>query len=58
MLRPAVTRPRLQKRIGDCAKTCTVKSRSASSRPDAYQLANDRSWRKAVVWSDQLAGCF
>lgn len=45
--RPAVILPRLQLGIEDCAKTCTVKSksRSASSRPEAYQLANDRSWR-------------
>jgi hypothetical protein len=42
--RPAVILPR-QRGIEDCAKTSTVKgkSRSASSRPDAYQLANDRS---------------
>jgi hypothetical protein len=49
--RPAVILPRLQQGIEDCAKTCTVKSksRSANSRPEAYQLANDRSWRKAAI---------
>jgi hypothetical protein len=49
--RPAVILPRRQQGIEDCAKTCTVKSksRSASSRPEAYQLANDRSWCKVDV---------
>ena len=56
--RPAVILPQLQQGIEDCAKTCTVKSksRSASSRPEeAYQLANDRSWRKAAVRAQTAA---